>query len=262
MPGVMDDWPAPAGAPTLAPGEVHAWRAWLDLAPDTLAHLAETLSEDERERAARFRPERHRRRFIAAHGALRAILALYLGCPAAAIRFGRGPRGKPMLLDPPGSLDVRFNLAHSRDLALCVVARDAEVGADVEAIRAVPDADKVVERFFSAREQAMLRELPAGEREEAFVLGWTRKEAYLKALGDGLARPLSGFSVTLRPGEPARLLEVQGQPHEVERWSLVALHPAPGYAAAVAVEGPLRRLVQWSWVPGGQEAAGEGASRL
>lgn len=247
----MDDWPAPTAVPTLAAGEVHAWRAWLDLSPEVLARLAASLPEDEQQRAARFRLERHRERFVAAHGALRAILGLYLGCPAATPRFGRGPQGKPMLLAPAGALDLRFNLAHSHDLALCAVAAGAEVGADVEAIRPLPDADRIAARFFSAREQAMLRELPAGEREEAFILGWTRKEAYLKALGAGLGRPLSGFSVTLRPGEPARLLDVEGQPDEAARWSLVALHPAPGYAAALAVEGPLRRLMQWSWTPGG-----------
>jgi len=232
---------------------VHAWRAWLDLSPEVLDRLAASLAEDERERAARFRSAGLRQRFVAAHGALRAILGLYLGRPAAALRFDRGPRGKPMLLEPAGSLDLRFNLAHSRDLAVCAVARGAEVGVDVEAIRPLPDAIKIAARFFSDREQAVLRELPAGEREEAFILGWTRKEAYLKALGDGLARPLSGFSVTLRPGEPARLLDVKGRPQEIERWSLVTLHPAPGYAAALAVEGPLRRLVQWTWVPDGQE---------
>jgi len=247
----MYDWPAPAGVPTLAPGEVHAWRAWLDLSPEELGSLAASLAEDERERAARFRLDRHRQRFVAAHGALRAILGLYLGCPAATLRFDHGPRGKPMLLDPAACLDLRFNLAHSSDLAVCVVALGADVGADVEAIRPLPDADKIAARFFSVREQAMLWELPAGEREKSFFLGWTRKEAYLKALGDGLARPLSGFSVTLQPGEPARLLDVECQPHEVERWTLAALQPAPGYAAALAIEGPLRRLAQWSWAPSG-----------
>jgi 4'-phosphopantetheinyl transferase len=248
--GPTADWPLPAEAPTLARGEVHVWRAWLDLAPEQASRLAAILDEDERERAARFRLEGHRQRFVAAHGALRSILALYLGCPAASLRFGHGPRGKPLILDPGDSPDLRFNLAHSGDLAVCALAQGAEVGADVEAIRSLPDSDAIVARFFSAREQAMLWELSPGEREESFFLGWTRKEAYLKALGDGLARPLSGFSVTVRPGEPARLLEVEGQPHEVERWSLVALHPATGYAAALAVEGPLRRVVQWSWQPG------------
>lgn len=250
MQGGTDDWPAPAGVPTLAPGEVHAWRAWLDLSPEVLDRLAASLGDDERERAARFRLERHRQRFVAAHGALRAILGLYLSRPAAALGFERGPQGKPRLQEAAGVPDLRFNLAHSRDLALCAVARGAEVGADVEAIRPMPDAERIAARFFSAREQAMLRELPPGRREEAFVLGWTRKEAYLKAQGSGLSQPLSGFSVSLQPGEPARLLDVEGHPGEAARWSLVALSPAPGYAAALAVEGPIRRLVRWSWMPG------------
>ncbi len=256
----MEAWPVPAMAPSLAPAEVHAWRAWLDLPPEELACLAASLSKDERERARRFRLERHRQRFVAAHGALRAILALYLGCPAAAVRFDLGPRGKPLLLDPAGAVDLRFNMAHSEDLALCVVARNAEVGVDVEAIRPVTDADKIAARHFSPREQAVLRKLPAGERQEAFFLGWTRKEAYLKALGDGLARPLSGFSVALRPGEPAQLLDVEGQPQEAARWSIVTLHPAPGYVAAMTVEGKPRGIAQWTWVPGGPQPGGEGRS--
>lgn len=260
MQGATEGWPVPSRVPTLARGEVHAWRAWLYLPPAVLARLAASLTEEERQRAARFVLEGHRQRFIAAHGALRAILALYLGCPAATLRFGHGPRGKPLLLEPAGTLDLRFNLAHADNLALCAVTRGAEVGADVEAIRPLPDADKIAARFFSLQEQAMFRRLPAGERQEAFFLGWTRKEAYLKALGDGLARPLSGFSVTLQPSEPARLLAVEGDPLEVARWSLLALHPAPGYAAALAVEGTPRRLAQWSWIPGGTRPSGEGDS--
>jgi 4'-phosphopantetheinyl transferase len=248
--GPADDWPLPSEPPALARGEVHVWRAWLDLAPGEVASLSTSLAEDERERAARFRLEGHRQRFVAAHGALRSILALYLGCPATTLRFGRASRGKPLLVHPVSALDLRFNLAHSGALAVCVLAQGTEVGADVEAIRSLPDAHRMAARFFSAREQAALQELPPGERDQAFFLAWTRKEAYLKALGDGLARPLSSFSVSLRPGEPARLLDVENQPHEVERWSLVAVHPAPGYAAALAVEGPVRHLVQWTWLPG------------
>lgn len=240
-------WLSPPQPLPLRPGEVHVWRAWLECPAEQRALLADSLSTAERDRAGRFHSEADRDRFVVARGGLRAILGHYLGVAAAEIHLSYGPHGKPHLAQSAHGLDLRFNLAHSHNLALYAFTAGCDLGVDLEAIRPLADADDIAARFFSARERAAYLALPAAERLEAFYRGWVRKEAYLKALGDGLARPLAGFSVSLGPGEPARLLEVEGDPAETERWSLAALDPAPGYAAALAVEGQPLRLVCWQF---------------
>jgi 4'-phosphopantetheinyl transferase len=159
-----------------------------------------------------------------------------------------GPHGKPHLA---GEFDgaLQFNLAHSHELALFAFARGPELGIDLEWLQPLQDLEQIAARFFSPRENAVLRTLPKSQWVQAFFNCWTRKEAYLKATGDGLARPLEHFDVSLAPGKPARLLYVEGDARESERWFLRALTPAPGYAAALAVEeGQHCRLVRWRWL--------------
>jgi 4'-phosphopantetheinyl transferase len=206
-----------------------------------------TLSPDEVERAERFRFERHRRRFVVGRGVLRALLGRYLGVEPARISFGYGARGKPHLSGALSGTGVRFNLAHSHEMALYVVTRGRDVGIDLEHVRPMPDAEDIGARFFSPHEHEILCALPPGQRLGAFFDCWTRKEAYIKATGDGLARPLDEFDVSLAPGEPARLLRVAEDPAEVDRWSLQALSPDAGYAAALVVEGRGWRLACWCW---------------
>jgi 4'-phosphopantetheinyl transferase len=152
------------------------------------------------------------------------------------MRFAYGPKGKPDLA--PGSAvgGIRFNVAHAGGLALVAVTRGREVGVDLEQVRDV-DVEGIAERFFSAREVAALRRLPPAIRAEAFFRCWTRKEAYVKATGDGLSAGLEQFDVSLLPGDPAAMLAHRGDPSEVGRWSLRDLAPAPGYVGALAVEG-------------------------
>jgi 4'-phosphopantetheinyl transferase len=138
-------------------------------------------------------------------------------------------------------------LAHAQGLALYAVAIDREVGIDLERSRPIPDAEEIAERFFSNREKTALLSVPSGQRHEAFLNCWTRKEAYIKAVGDGLACPLDRFEVSLKPGEPARLLSVEGDPREALRWCLRELTPAPDYNAAIAVEGHGWHLACWHW---------------
>ena len=140
---------------------------------------------------------------------------------------------------------LRFNLSHSQGLALYAVTRGREIGVDLECIRPISDAEQIAERFFSAHENAVFRTIPAHEKPKAFFNCWTRKEAYLKALGDGLARPLDEFDVSLAPGEPAKLLRIEGAPQEASRWSLNRLEPGSGYVAALAVEGYGYQLKCW-----------------
>ncbi len=229
-------------------GTVDLWSASLEPPAQLRPHLEGCLSLDERERAARFVFPRDRERFIAGRAFLRLLLAQYLGTDAASLRFRYGPRGKPALADDRSG--VSFNLAHTDSLAVCALARGAEVGVDVERVRAIPDADGVARSFFSPRETAELASVPEAARHRAFFDAWTRKEAFLKALGDGLARPLDSFDVTLKPGDTPRLLRTLGDPEEASRFSLHSLEPEDGYVAAIAMRGHgwKVRHARWRWI--------------
>ena len=240
-------WHLPPESLTLADDEVHVWRAFLDLEPHHVQGLQRTLLPGELERAGRFRFVRDRRRFIVARGVLRAILSRYLNIEPCQVRFSYNPYGKPALARGLGDDRLRFNLAHSHALALCAVTRNREVGIDLERIRADLVSRQTAEQFFSPREIAVLRSLPKAAQTAAFFHCWTRKEAYIKARGEGLSFPLDRFDVSLAPGEPAALVNTPGDPSEAARWSLKDLSPGPGYVAALAVEGHGWRLKCWQW---------------
>lgn len=211
--------------------------------------LAETLAPDERQRAERFHFERDRRRFIVGRGVLRRILGRYLALEPNRLQFCYGPWGKPALAGISTTQEGQFcfNLAHSQSLALYAVTCERELGVDIEYIRAVPEAEQIAARFFSAQENTVLRSLPPQQKQEAFFNCWTRKEAYIKAIGDGLAQPLAEFDVSLTPGEPASLLRISGDTQAAAGWSIQALTPAPGYVAALAVKGHDWQLKCWQW---------------
>ena len=225
----------------LASDEVHSWCAGLDVPPETSARLYATLSPDERTRSERFRFERDRQRFIVAHGALRDLLGRYLGIEPEHIRFVHNAFGKPEL-SPEFGGELRFNLSHSADLALIAIAAHADLGIDVEHIRAQPDYADIARRFFPAAEVDQLNRLPRHLHAEAFLGCWTTKEACAKACGRGLAD--HGASDDVIP---------------TRRWSLYTLQPAPGYVGALAVEGGGWRLRQWQWQPSSQ-AIGPGSA--
>jgi 4'-phosphopantetheinyl transferase len=209
--------------------------------------LAQALSYDEAIRAGRFRFERDRRRFVVARGVLRIILGRYTGFEPSQLRFRYGERGKPYLSASFGSYTLHFNVSHSHELALYAVTRDYEVGVDLEYIRPIPDAEQIAERFFSTRENVALRAIPVDLKYEAFFTCWTRKEAYIKARGEGLSLPLDQFDVSLAPGEPARLLHTRDNPQEARRWSLVDVAPDSQYAGAVAIQGHGWQIRCWEW---------------
>jgi 4'-phosphopantetheinyl transferase len=221
----------------LAEGEVQVWVVPLDPPAPEVERLTRLLAPDEVERASRFRFDLHRRRYIVGRGALRRLLAAYLGLPAAgpaALRFDYGPRGKPGLPDHPG---LGFNLSNSEDLALVGFCRGREIGVDLEYLREMEDMESIATRFFSAAEVAALSGVPPERKKEAFFNCWTRKEAYLKAVGEGLAAPLDSFAVTLVPGEPPRMLTLEGSAERAAPWFLHHLHPAPDFVGAIAIEG-------------------------
>ena len=222
----------------LASGEVHCWCASLDVAPDASARLYATLTPDERARSAGFQFERDRRRFIVARGALRDLLGRYLQTEPGQIRFVYNAFGKPGL-GPEFASRLKFNLSHSAGVALIAIAA-ADVGVDLEYIRAHTHYADVARHFFSPAEFDELTALPSHRHAEAFFSCWTKKEAYLKARGEGLALPLNGFSVPLTADPAQAAVEVHG-------WSLHTLRPAPGFAGALAVEGAGWRLREWQW---------------
>jgi 4'-phosphopantetheinyl transferase len=231
----------------LGDADVHVWRAALDLPPDRVAALGASLAPDERDRAARFHFERDRRRYTVGRGVLRALLGEYLGVAPARLTFAYGAQGKPALAtDGDG---IRFNVSHTGATALYAVTRDREIGVDVEGLRPDFATDEIAERFFSMAERQALRALSPAERCRAFFSCWTRKEAYIKARGEGLSLPLDGFDVSLSPGEPAALLATRPVAEEAGRWTLENLDAGPGAAAALAVEGRGWRLTRREWPP-------------
>ena len=229
--------------------EVHMWRVALDQDGSWVSGLHALLSADERQRAVRFRFPPDRERFVVARAALRSVLAGYLRTPAWALHFRYGARGKPALRVGHGCAPPRFNLSHSHGTALIAVARHRELGVDIERVSSQLDHEHLAERFFSARELADLRSLPAQQRRAAFFACWTLKEAYLKGRGDGLSRRLDRFDVAFNPGRPAALVTDRDDPAAPGRWSLVSLQVEPGFSTALAVDGPVPRLTFRDWRP-------------
>jgi 4'-phosphopantetheinyl transferase len=178
---------------------------------------------------------------------LRAILGRTLNRAPESLSFCYGSHGKPALAGESDGATIRFNVSHSHGIALYAVTRGRELGVDLEHIRFDLEVAEIAERFFSRREIAMLRTLPTELQCQAFFHCWTRKEAYIKARGEGLSLPLDQFDVSLIPGEPAALLGTQPDPSEASRWSVQELFPAPGYAAALAVRAHGLRLTCWQW---------------
>ncbi len=224
-------------------GAVHVWRATLDVLPAHVETLRSMLSKDEGERAARSHFERDRSRYIVGRACLRILIGRCLRKTPAEIQFGYGANGKPFVVGQQKA-QLSFNLSHSGSLALYAVTRGREIGVDLERISALMDMEAIAERFFSRREVAALNALSPERRKKAFYVCWTRKEAYVKARGEGLTIPLDRFSVSLGAEEPPAL-EVQNDREESARWSLLALEPGPDYVGAVAVEGRVSSLKCW-----------------
>jgi len=233
----------------LASDEVHSWCASLDVPPETSARLYTTLTPDERTRSARFRFERDRQRFIVARGVLRDILGRYLQTEPRQISLVYNAFGKPDLGTEFGAR-LKFNLSHSAGLALIAIAPASNVGVDLEYIRAQADYTDVARYFFSTAECDYLTALPSHLYPEMFFRCWTKKEACVKACGEGLAIPVNGFSVPLTTDPAHTSVDLHVASNDIvpgKRWSLYTLQPAPGYIGALAIEGSGWRLRQWQW---------------
>jgi 4'-phosphopantetheinyl transferase len=246
-------WKLPPSELTLPHDEIHIWRASLDQLHSFLEQLGQTLSADERTRAERFHFARDRQRFIISRGLLRNILGRYMGIKPELLQFRSGPYGKlalaetrpfieanPALTAEWGNNPLQFNVSHSETLALYAFTRGREIGIDVEYVRPVAEAEQIAERYFSAPESNILRNLPPDTQDEQFLIYWTRKEAYLKACGEGLTGLETMRSQLYNSSVPTG-------------WFIQQLRPAPGYVAALAIQKqtdktPIR-LVYWQWVP-------------
>jgi 4'-phosphopantetheinyl transferase len=211
--------------------EVQVWGVWLSGSDDSLAYYRSTLSPEELQRAERFRFEHLRHSYTRSRGSLRLLLAHYLGHPPNEIQLIYRPKGKPILRD---SSQIDFNASHSGQMALYAFTVGCELGIDVEQLRKLDDAESIAARFFSTAEASELLSLTPEQRGPAFFRCWTRKEAYVKAVGGGLAIPLNLFQVTLLPGIPARFVQLASDMGTAADWTLDHLELAPGYLGALA----------------------------
>lgn len=236
---------AMAGMPSASAGETRLCIAGgiaeiisLGLEADRAAthELSRHLVEAERLRAGRFVFERDRRRFVVARARLRQLLAARLDASPDAIELVYGPHGKPGLSRRFAGSGLRFNVSHCADVAVYAFSRGREIGVDVEFVRELPDADDVAARCFSRRENEVYRALAPGDKALGFFNCWTRKEAFIKALGEGLSHPLDRFDVSLAPGEPAGILRVGDGPGHESGWRMESFSPAAGCVAAVVLK--------------------------
>jgi 4'-phosphopantetheinyl transferase len=230
-------WTEPPSSPSLETGTVHVWRIALNQEDEKLDGFRRTLGADELERAGRFHFEKHRRHFIVARGFLRAVVARYLESQPEALRFEYGAFGKPAL---ESGHTLRFNLSHSNEVALLAVALDADIGVDVEHIRADFASEDIARRYFSRAEVEVFNSLRQEERAAAFFRCWTRKEAYIKAIGKGFSQALDKFDVTLAPGLAPALLRAEDD--DVSRWWMSDIEVGEGYAGALIVERPVAEV--------------------
>jgi 4'-phosphopantetheinyl transferase len=230
--------------------EVHVWRIALDWSPERVRAMNAVLSLDERQKADRFHFDQDRTRHVVGRGVLRSILARCMKTEAERLRFEYNAFGKPRLAPrlSDGLVEpFQFNVSHSGDLVLIALTMERAVGIDVEKMRTKLDVERIAASYFSPLERLTLHSLPEDLRRDAFFDCWTRKEAYIKAVGDGLSLPLDEFDVCFLPGQEPGLLATRPHPAEAQRWVFRALDLGPDYKAAIAVEGGGWHLRTWDW---------------
>lgn len=224
--------------------ELHIWHISLIQSQATIETLANHLDENEKAKAEKFRFKTDRLNYIISHGAGREILAEYLDCLPSVIQFEENDYGKPFLRE--NKKKIYFNLSHSHEIALLAVSKKRQVGVDIEFIRTNFEEINIVEQIFSTPEIETLQSLPKNLKTKAFFDCWTRKEAFIKAVGQGLSFPLKEFSVTFSPFEEARL-SLENIFLKTESWRLIKLNVADNYAAAAAIEAKKTETKLFLW---------------
>jgi len=228
--------------------DTHVWLLPCRQARTVMDELFVTLDEEERQRANRYRFEYDRDRFIASRGAVRQVLAGYLHCTPSEVGFDLTKRGKPRLAERHATM-LRFNVSTSHDWAMLAVTLGREVGIDVERIDSKRADLGIASHYFAPGEVHALEGMAEDERLHGFFNCWTRKEAFVKATGEGLSRPLDSFEVSLAPGQPASLIRIQGRENAVQRWRMADLAEVPGYASSLVVAGSIGQLRSFMWSP-------------
>jgi len=245
----------PVGLP---PNEVQLWRAEIDHLCAEEARWQKVLSAEEKNRASRFHFPADRQRFAASRALLRIILSGYLNLDPSTIAFAYSSKEKPSLAEPQMASGLTFNVSHSAGVALFAFAREREIGVDIEQVRSTSDLDGIARRFFSAAEQRQFFAFPPDEKIRAFYRCWTRKEAYIKATGDGLSLPLSQFDVSLESGSKLgsskhgsknALLATRPDPSAARQWHLREVPAGPGFMAALCVRGVECAVRGWDEKP-------------
>lgn len=227
---------------------MHVWRAALEQDEATISELRELLSPEERQRAQRYCFKKGQQQFVVARGILRQLLSRYTKLPPAALKLTSNRYGRPSLAKDSNPLELDFNLSHSGDLALYAFSRRRAVGIDIEKLNRKVATHAIAKDFFAADEVTALKAVSEDMHTVAFFNCWTRKEAYIKALGEGLAHPLQNFAVSLAPHQEAALLSIRGDKAAAARWKIYALEPGAGYIAAVIAENPPFSLRKWEAV--------------
>lgn len=240
------EWKLPETSVTLPEQAMHLWRVDLSQTALWLKTLAGFLTFDEQERANRFYFDTDRETFIITRGVLRHLLGAYLQLPPNQLRFRYGAHGKPHFADGRYQA-LHFNVSHSRNFALLGFVWRHAIGVDVEFMRDGFASFEMARRFFAPGEIDSLEQLETADFKQGFFNCWTRKEAYIKAVGKGLSQPLSQFEVSLQPGVRPAILYSAHDPDVAEKWSVFDLNMATNYAAAAMVEGQGWQVHCWDW---------------
>jgi 4'-phosphopantetheinyl transferase len=227
----MTRWISPPAVFTLLPRSLQIWRARLDICSDSLPRYSELLSHGELARADRFVFPQDRQRFVTCRATLRLLLGNYLQIPPQSVLLEEGPQGKPIVAGSDLAPQMKFNLSHSHGIAVFAFAKEREVGIDVEKIRPDFASHEIAQRYFSSQEIAELDALAPQLYTAGFFRCWTKKEAYIKARGEGLQIPLDSFSVSLAPERPPQLIATDS-----DRWSIYSFKPLREYTAAIVAE--------------------------
>jgi 4'-phosphopantetheinyl transferase len=240
-------WIESSDVPVPEPGEIHVWRIPLIGRPDAVVRLKGCLSPEELARCDGFHFATDQRRFIIRRAVLRQLLATHLATTPTDVQIKTGSQGKPFVPDQTDATGLRFNCSHSGDWALIALARGIELGVDLEQHRPLPDAEDVARNYFSPAEIRELAALPPALKTAGFYNGWARKEAFIKAIGLGLSFPLSGFTVSLSPDQPAALLSVADDAEALKKWTMFSLADIPDNSAALVFAGTSATVKFLAW---------------
>ncbi len=245
--GNVTDWCKMPEIPALEPFKIHLWRINLEEPEADESHLYYCLSDEECDQAARFHYNRDRRRFLKRRSVLRHLLAKYLGVDAKIVRYSAMPNGKPFMEGQGGPAGIRFSCSHSASWGLIAIGHGGEIGVDLERHRPLANLLDLAHACFSDQEIGEFMSIPEALKARYFFDAWTRKEAFVKAIGLGLSFALKDFSVSLTPNQPAKLLNVKNDLAVVERWKMLSIDVNSDYSAALVAEGEPACLRYFEW---------------